>query len=278
MASGRWSYGTKTYVEAPAFTPTGGGLLDLAEVRDVEPGNPALRGYMFETELAEVALGTVSGFTQSSTAVMPEGDGHSYEVSADPFTVFGSAALDQGAGATEAEMRTRAERRLELGEGLAAERALWETGGILPTQATVVRGTATKTKIAVGLLAEWWGASNNGVPFFQAGLRIASDVAAQQLVEFNEEDAQVKGGAALIVGRGYYAKTTIGAVTPSADQAWLYISGKPLLYRGSVGVTSASGIASPTATTNNRVVAFASRTYVPSVDGVIGAVLVDLTL
>lgn len=278
MASGRWSYGNGTYVEAPSFTPTGGGLLDLAEVRTVASGDPALRGYIFESELPETALGTVSGYVQSSTAALNEGLGHQYENSFDPFTVYGAFGIDAGAGDTVADAQTRAQRRLELGEGLATELALWNTGGILPTQANVVRTGPLKAKLAVGLLAEWWAASNNGVPYFHAGRRVTNEIAASQLTDFTADDASVKGGGALINGAGYSAKTTIATVTPSADQAWLFISGKPLLYRGGIGLTAQNGFAGPAATANNRTTAFALRTYVPSIDGPIGVVLVDLTL
>lgn len=278
MASGRFSYGNATFVDAPTFHPAGGGVLDVAEVRDVVSGDPALRGFTYETELSDVGLGTVTGFVQSSTSPLAEGASHSYETSFDPFTIYGAAGVDSGAGDTLQSVAEKAERRLTLAEGLTVERAMWEAGGILPTQATVLRsGAAIRTKLAVGILAETYAQNTNGTPYFWGGRRVANEISAQQLVDFDVADAELKGGGALINGAGFFAKTTIGGTTPSADQVWLFASGTPLLYRGSVGVTSAHG-ASNSAGMNNRLLGFAQRTYVPSIDGPVYAVLVDLTL
>lgn len=278
MASGRWSYGNGTFVDAPTFHPAGGGVLDVAEVRDVQSGDPALRGYTYETELGDIALGTVTGYAQSSTAAMAEGQSHNFELSFDPFTIYAAAGVDAGAGDTEASVAEKAQRRFELAEGLTVERAMWETGGILPAQASLLRsGNPIRTKLAIGILAEWYAQNTNGTPYFWGGRRIANEIAANQLVDFDVADAEVKGGGALINGAGFFAKTTIAGVTPSADQVWLYATGTPLLYRGTVGTTS-GGFNQPTASANNRLVAFASRTYVPSIDGPVAAVLVDLTL
>lgn len=281
MAQGAFAWG-RTYVDAPEFTPTGGGLLYAAEIREVADGAPELRGYSFDSDAAEVNVGTTafSGDVNTTGALTP-GDNTQLSVSDDPFTIYGAFSGTMPIR-TEEEALARAAERLALGEGVGVERAFWK--GILAKQAAgnLLRGTtAVKADIGLGIVAEYMGEHFNGVPHFHAGRRLSNKLAGLQLVNLPDEgNASIKGGGALVNGAGYAAKTAINtaadgsgtAVTPTTDQVWLVATGSPLFYRGPVGPSGHAKFSI------NQVSAYAQRTYVPSIGGPVVAVLIDLTL
>lgn len=275
MAQGVRPYGT-SYVTAPDFTPATGGLLQVATVRTVNDYDPALRGFIFDSDSSETALGTVDYVTGATinmnTAAMSEGDGHLYKTSRDPFTVYGAFELSLPL-TTAAEAQTRAENRLAIGESIAVEAGVWN--GALPGLAAgniLNSGTATPAKKALGILAEYLGHTFGGVPYFHGGRRLSNELAGLQLVNLPDTgDAFVKGGGLLVNGGGYFGKNGPDSKTATADQVWLYGTGTPLLYRSPVLV-----LESPKPKTN-REAAYALRTYVPAFDGPVAAILVDLS-
>lgn len=263
-----------TYVAAPDFTPAAGGLLAAAQIREVGNDDPAMRGYMFDSDSAEVALGTVAFSSINATTTLTTGDGPVYYTSGSPFSVYAGFDFAPLSGASDQEAQDRAAARLKLGEGLAVETEFWTVMLAATGVANVISaGTAYKPLQALGLVAEYMGLHFNGVPFFHAGRRVSTALAGNQLVNLPDMgDASVKGGGLLVNGAGYVDKTgPTGATAATANQAWLYASGTPLLYRAEPVPVFAPDYA------HNQRSAWMERTYVPSIDGPTVAILVDLT-
>jgi hypothetical protein len=283
MATGAFAFG-RTYVDPPAITPTGRGLLHIADVRDVAEGSPEMRGWTFDSDSGEVVVNDVafSGGIYSTTAMTDDADESNLYSSDDPFTIYGSYAGVMPIRDVE-EANARAKGRLEIGEGLAVERHFWADTLAKHAAGNLLRsGTAVSPKLGLGLLAEWSGSHYAGVPLFHAGLRGVNELAAQQLAVLPDDGAlpaSTKGGGVLVPGAGYTAQPTINtkadgsgtAITPSADQVWLFASGVPVLYRDPITEAAAPKWSI------NQVRAFAQRTYTPGVDGPVAAVLITLT-
>lgn len=273
MATSAFGYGLRVPVPPPAVVPSGRGLLFAADVRDVPDGAPELRGYYFDSDSAETTVGVVSynGTIHDTGAMADNQDIPQYQ-SDDPFSVFGAFTGTMPIRSAE-EANARAAARLKIGEGLGVEKAFWNGTLALHAAGNVLNGgTAVTAKLGVGLLMEWAGKNYAGVPLLHAGLRAVNELSSLQLVDLTGEGVpSVKGGAVLVPGAGYYDTPSISGTTPAANQVWVFASGRPLLYRGNITPTVAP------AWSINQVRAFAQRTYTPGVDGLVAAVLVNLT-
>lgn len=282
MATALMPYG-RTYVDPPELVPSARGLLYAAEVRTVSDDDPALRGFVFDSDSGENTVGVTvfTGSPDSTTALVDNPDESNLYVSDDPFTVYGSYAGVMPIRSQE-EANKRAAARLTNGEYIGAEKAFWN--GTLAVHAAgniLAAGAAVTPTIGVGLLLEFGARNYAGVPFLHAGLRAANQFASLQMVDMPGlgQTPDLRGGGTLIPGAGYYDVPTINtiaggtgtAVTPAANQVWAFVSGKPLLYRGQVIPTGAADWQ------HNQVHAFVQRTYTPGVDGPVAAVLIDLT-
>lgn len=282
MATSVMPYG-RTYVDPPGLTPSSRGLLYTAEVRTVADSDPALRGFVFDSDSGENAVDVVSftGSADSTNTMADNPDESNLYASDDSFTVFGSYAGVMPIRSVE-EANARAAKRLQNGEYIGVEKAFWS--GTLAKHAAgnlLAAGAAVSPTIGVGLLLEWGARYYAGVPYLHTGLRAANQFASLQMVDLPGlgETPDLRGGGMLVPGAGYYSQLTINtaadgsgtAITPTANQVWAFASGKPLLYRGSILPTSAP------AWSINQVHAFAQRTYTPGVDGPVAAVLITLT-
>lgn len=271
-----FTYTGKVYTDAPPFTQPEGGLLDAAALRTVKQGDPLLRGYIFESHAGEVVLDDYT-FNPIGTAdpALGAGLGVSFVSSGAPFTA--DAVVDLNWIDLEPETaQARVEERFAHAEFLKVESKFW-TGPLAGAASLQRSGTALKPSRALGFLAEWIGTRFPGVPYFHAGRRVSNEIAASQLTVLPDDGlavAKVKGGGVLINGAGYTDKAgPTGATAATADQAWLYVSGTPLLVRGPVVVTPTV----PRYLDGNNDLAAAFRTYVPAIDGPVAAVLVDLS-
>lgn len=279
MAVTQFGYPRRTYTEAPPLLPPRGGLLDAAFIKDVGAGDPLLRGFIYESHATDVTADDVT-FTSvsaiSDATFATDGD-LVFTTSLNPFTISSEIHLGLLDETYAGTVQERAQARFALAEGIKVETEIW-TGALSTAGSTTLlrSGTALKPSRAIGLLAEWIGTRYAGVPHFHAGRRVSNEIAASQLTVLPDDGtkaAQVKGGGVLVNGAGYIDKAgPTGATAATADQAWLYVTGNPVLVRGPVILT-------PTAPdyAHNLDRAFAIRTYVPSLDGPIAAVLVDLT-
>lgn len=277
MVAAQFSYPKRTYTTAPQIVPPRGGLLDTADVRDFAASDPILRGYVYETHAGDVVADDVSFSVADATGdatFAVDGD-LVYVTSLPSFTISSEIHLELLDETYAGTVEERAAARFALAEGIKVEDEIWK--GALAANATLLRsGTALKPSKAIGYLAEWIGTRYAGVPHFHAGRRVSNEIAASQLTVLPDDGmsaAQVKGGGILVNGAGYTDKTgPTGATAATTDQAWLYVSGTPLLVRGPV-------IVPPNAPdyAHNVDRSVAMRKYVPSFDAPIAAVLVDLT-
>lgn len=281
MATGAFAFG-RTYVDPPRVIPSGRGLLYAAEVRDVAAGSPEMRGFTFDSDSSETTVGVVSytGSINSTSGLTDDPNESILYSSDDPFTIYGSYAGVMPIRNPE-EANARAAKRLALGEGIGVERGFWVNTLAKHANGNILRATAVTPKLGLGLLLEWAGLHYAGTPLVHMGVRAANELAGGQLLNFPEEGAPTsKGGAIIVPGSGYTVASTVNtnadgtsgtAVTPTADQAWLFTSGTPLLYRDPV-----TSLVAPKWSIN-QVRAFAERQYTAGVDGQVAAVLINLT-
>lgn len=266
----------RTYVPAPRFAQRNDGLLALADVRDVPIGDPILRGLAFELEsTASVADLDYTGATVNATADIAAFSDLTIQDGLTGFTVYAGAEFN-ALVAGEYDPIQRATERLLTGEETRVEKTLWDLflGGH-STDITPTPGTAVKPIAALGLLAEYAGIHYNGLPTFHAGRRATTTLSANWVLERDQLGGHYvcSDGAPLIAGDGYYGTTSPdGTHAPTATQAYVYVTGTPLLYRSAIDVYRPPIQPS---TNGDRTVAY--REYVPVIEAFSAGILVDLT-
>lgn len=147
------------------------------------------------------------------------------------------------------------------------------------TTATV-SGSATSMTRAVGALEKWLGDNYAGRGFLHATRQCAANASATNQIRIANNDAETSPlltplGTRWIFGGGYDGTGPANAA-PGTNQAWIYATGVVSLYRNTPDVP----IDLPVGVNrlNNQVFLIGEQQYIATIDGPIGAALVDLTL
>lgn len=260
-----------TEVPTPTFTPAKGGILDVVE--PTSASGPVFFGVQYETEGG--ALGTLATLDPAecfALADLEPDDGRTYE-SGLPFVVA-RAITCRTVGGDMSHAEERAERALELSEGMLVEKHLWEN--VFPQRAvdlTPALGAVTP-KNGVGILLEYAGLNYTGMPMIHFGRRLGV---------FLTGDDTVKNGDLLAVnGRGYTSKlgpfidADANPATPETqsvagvDEVWMYVTGAVHLWRDVISTHMTTNY------TNNEYLVIADRTYVATVETFIAGIRVGL--
>jgi hypothetical protein len=268
----------RVYIDVPPFAPSTSGILAAAQATGtlftLDDGNPAIRGFQFDTDGIKQIV-TFNVVDCESTATAAAFDGEDVVQSGNPFTVYGGYECSLAVTDMD-KAKTIATRRLTNGETVGVERNLWANVFPAAIDITPTPGVAVKPAAALGIAAEYAGNNYAGVPLYHAGRRLSVSLAAQQLVEAEPlghvDNAAIKGGGILVNGGGYVGTghpSTANA--PTSTQCWLYVTGRVVLVRDQIDTYQ--GVK----TNHNNAVTIAERTYVPAVESILAAVLVDLS-
>lgn len=155
------------------------------------------------------------------------------------------------------------------GESYGVERGLqvglFSSAGIdiTPTPGTPV----TNARQALGLLEQYAADNYSGLPII-SGNRLAVGYIPELVVGENQTLHTIHGTP--VVSAAGYSTDGPGAAVAGAGQAWLYISGKITIWRGPGGPYEAYDLE------GNRVYGLMERTYVPTVECFVAAILVGI--
>lgn len=157
----------------------------------------------------------------------------------------------------------------EAGESYGVERGV-QTGLLSPAAVdiTPTPGTpVTNARFALGLLEQYAADNYSGLPVV-SGNRLAIGLLPELQVGANYELHTIHGTP--IADASGYSTDGPGAAVAAAGTAWLYISGKITIWRGPGGPYEAYDIE------GNRVYALMERTYIPTVECFVAAILVGI--
>lgn len=165
------------------------------------------------------------------------------------------------------EALAEAQSAYSAGESYGVERGLqvglFSTTGvdITPTPGTPV----TNARQALGLLEQYAADNYSGLPII-TGNRLAVGYIPELVVGENQTLHTIHGTP--VVSAAGFSTDGPGAAVAGAGQAWLYISGKITIWRGPGGPYEAYDLE------GNRVYGLMERTYVPTVECFVAAILV----
>lgn len=254
-----------TVVPAPQVAPMASGLYAVADVQSAS--GHEINGVTFETELGfDVNLIADNTITCIGTATKTFDEGLEFEEGL-PFTLYSGVLCKMFQGD---DFEAKAVSRLQAAEERGVEKYIWENlfadRGVDLTPA----GGAVSPTIGLGLLEEFAGTHYAGKPTVHVGRRGAVSFNHANLISDNGGTAgtETKTGSDFANGAGYISLD--GPSTAADGEVWAYITGRVSIRRGDVGSFT---VDQPT--TNNRI-ALAERTFVPTVDMIVGAVLIAL--
>lgn len=235
---------SRTWVEAPRFTPTPYRLRDAADGPHPLTGHQKL-GVMYQPDQCIVPLET-STQCVSGVGLLPAKtplDGANWR-GTDPFAMY--TWLDCGlVSVGETELRRRTLLAHRNGVDSAVERVFWEgsqynpnvqhlaenteitetVGGsevVIQTAATVVTGTYDVVE-AIGIL-EYAAASYGGRLFIHMPRELVAHAAAHHLVLQKTTRLETPAGS-VIVGAPGYLRTGPDGAAPADGTTWVYATG-----------------------------------------------------
>lgn len=240
-------------VEVPDIAPAKGGLLSVANVQTAPGGAALQRGVDYRTRPCGPARdvptdGSEKQFDDPET------------VTGTPFAIYRGTLLSL---LDEADIS--AEDLLDSGSSFAVEAALQRT--VLNPTATVVGDpTGVSPRMALALLEQYAGERYMGVPTFHVN-RFG---AVFMPLETESEDGVVttKQGSFVANGAGY-GPAGPGGVNAEAGQFWLYVTGQVNLWRSEILTREGYDLK------KNQRVLLAERIYIPTVECIVAAVLVN---
>lgn len=256
-----------TRVEAPAFVPAKGGILDVVEVVTATPHE--LMGVEYESEACEAVNHVLLDVNSCIESANKDFDGIGFEQGA-PFHIYAGVECSLFMESIE-PFASKAAVRLDRGASRAIEERLWTNE--FPDRAVDLTpgGVAVSPKRGLAILEEYAGSNYLGVPIVHAGRQVATYIAGETLLTHDLGEASVAGGAGFVNGAGYTSKTGPAAVVATANQAWMYATGHIVIRRSAVTIAQAVGPAS------NDMIALAEQTIVPTIDCFVAAILVNLS-
>lgn len=258
-------------VDAPAIKPAPG-IFDVVTPQELGANEiHQLMGVEYESA-ACIPVNFVALDPDSCIATEEkEFEGLGFE-QGDPFHIYAGVECNLF-GSTEADYAQKAQERLELGEQRAAEQALWDQTFRQRAVNLTPAGGAVSPAAALGLLEEYAGNTYGGVPVIHAGRRLSVLLAAKSAVKGSETVT----GSDFVNGAGYFGvagpddeEAVPAPIVAGENEAWMYVTGAVSLRRGPARIHNA------VSTVSNDRIALAERTYVPTVDCMVGAILVTL--
>jgi len=246
-------------IEAPDIAPVRGGLLQHANVVPAQ-GHYFIDGIQYQTE-----------FLTPPQPIPTDGSDKEFERNEDllkgnPFTIY--KGVDESLF-RQSETEAKVEKAFERGEGYAVERAL-QTVLLNPlaVDITPTAGTAIPVKHALAVIEQYAGANYAGLPLIHAS-RFGTAIAAGELEVGDDWTLHTKQGTPFANGAGYTAEGP-GGVTATGTQFWMYVTGQVNLFQGELATTSAHALQ------QNRALALVERSYIPTVERFVAAVLTTL--
>lgn len=270
------------YIEPPTVEPLGFGLFSAAQPLTGLDPHWQYGGVEFESLASYGAgfypVGINAAGGAGGTKNLPNGLGTTKGL---PFAVY--AGISCGSvGYTDEQANARALRVLELSGQHAAEQALWTgAGGNTPklnaAGTTTVVGAATELTLALAALEEWLADNYHGRGVIHAKRGIGIRAGGKRLTF---RDPLEPGRLRTAVGTvwafgGGYDGTGPNAAAPAAGTQWIYATGQIGIDRSAPSTPANLGQA---LNRNNNVVnLIAEQEYLLTIDGAVGAALVDLT-
>lgn len=244
-------------IEAPEISAARGGLLEVLAPADGD-GHLTYHGVTYEGGLC----GPARDYTPGEDKIFDR----QTVLNGEPFVIYRGVEVNLFA---RDNAKALVEETFAAGETYAVERGLQRTTlnpnavDITPTP-----GTPVSTKVGVGLLEQYAGDYYGGLPMLHVN-RFGTAVLAGDLEVDDQFRLTTKQGTPVANGAGYSA-TGPGDVAAAAGQFWVYVTGQVNLWRSDVSVHVTDDMI------NNQTHALAERSYVPTVECLVAAVLVTV--
>lgn len=198
-----------TRVEAPAFVPAKGGILDVVEVVTATPHE--LMGVQYESEACESVNHVALNANSCIESVAKEFDGISFQ-SGSPFHIYAGVTCSLFMESID-PFAAKAAVRLERGASRAIEERLWTNEFPVRAVDLTPGGVAVSPKRGLALLEEYAGSNYLGVPIIHAGRQVATYIAGETLLKTDLDEAGLVGGSGFVNGTGYVSKSGPYAAT-----------------------------------------------------------------
>lgn len=246
-------------VDAPPLKPMTGGLLSVANVVPDPQGRTGYEGVRFLGHLAGPAKvvpapGTPKEFERQAV------------VQGVPFKVYRGVETNLF---EQFDVQALADEVFTAGETLAAEAALQPVLNGAAQDVTPTPGTPVGVVDGVAILEEWIAERYGGLPLLHMSRYGATHTSSKGLLRPDGTDLVTFQGTPIANGAGYGNTGPGGVVATYPGRYWVYVTGQVTLYQGPLVKAEA------TDHTHNHERALVERTYVPVVDGPVGAVLVQ---
>lgn len=245
-------------VDAPPLKPMKGGLLSVANIIPDPTGRAGYEGVRFLAHLTGVAKvvpapGTPKEFERQAV------------VTGTPFKVYRGVETNLF---EQFDLQSLADEVFTAGETAAAEAALQPVLNGAAQDVTPTPGTPVGVIEGVAILEEWIAERYGGLPLLHMNRYGTTHTSSKGLLRPEGTDIVTFQGTPIANGAGY-GQTGPGAVVATyPGRYWIYVTGQVNLWQGPLVKAQAVDHA------QNFERALAERTYVPVVDGPVGAVLV----
>lgn len=277
------------YVEAPALTPYAFGLFSAATMPP-EPADPHwMCGIQYEPYACDQAK-LIADECEADPPPEKAADPGVPLVEGTPFVVYDGFNCSI-VGRSEADIIDRARRALTLGEQRAVEEAYWtgslgNTPNLANPDAVVLNpvdppGPADALSLAAGLAAlENYLASNyGGLGVIHMPRGVATLLTRDGLLcgcGGTRGKLTTALGTPVAAGGGYVANTGPDGSPAPPGTAWMYATGRVVIYRSDI-VINPDSVAQAFNRKTNTVHILAERTYVVAHECVLAAVLVTIS-
>ena len=247
-------------IEAPDIAEARGGLMQVANVIDNAPAQIFHQGVVYQTAIIDGHTRFVP--TDGSNKVFDQ----TVLVEGAPFSLYRGVdySMFQRGLATPG-----AKEIFKGGETYGVEQALQTL--VLNERAVDISptaGTAVTKLEALGLLEQYAADHYAGLPVIH-GNRYAVSLFPLLNVDTSNWTLHTSQGTPVANGGGY-GSTGPGGVIAAPGTAWMYVTGQVNIWRSDVAIAEGFDLAA------NRTETLAEAQYVPTVDGIVAAVLVGI--
>lgn len=250
-------------IDAPVSERPRGGLLDVADIRDLLNGQV---DFDFTTlACMDVEAGEFCGPRDPGDPKLtwtPDWSRDTVKFSAYSFLNCGLLTFGWRDGVSDSD--ERADKSWALAEGKGLERAFMERVlGVAPSVNLVTAyGTPTTAKAAIAILESYAAVNYNGVPTLHLPLAVASAAFEDGLLVWDGAMVRTALGSKVVIGRGYdqYTVSPTGA-PPVAGRSWIYVTGEVVIGRiGALVKAPAADVA------KNQAYILLEQSYMATVD------------
>lgn len=245
-------------VDAPPIKPATGGLLAVANVIPND-GRAGYQGVQYVPRLVALARpvpgpGTPKEFDRQSV------------IEGLPFSVYRGIEANLF---ERADVESLVESAFTPGESAAVEAAIQPLLNDAAVDVTPTPGTGVNPVEGVAFLEQWIGERYGGLPLLHMNRYGTTYTVSKGLLRPAGTDLVTFQGTPVANGAGYGSAGPDAVTATYPGEYWIYATGQVNLWQGPLVRVTAPEVG------QNRMLGLVERTYVPVIEGPVGAILVQ---